>query len=185
MGWREGRVLTCRGYDAVGPAVVAQGLKLAGHIVNQGSLPAGSVQQCLHLQAATHHIYHTGECAVYNSPSCVFGLQELQVLLLANVWEAAFGTPCSGRPQSVLGRLLQCWHQISQKSTQLIYMTSCRSAALAFWRSWFHSGLQGLMLLNKTRVWGMWGSGGVGREGVRVPTFSSSTQGTPLLSRRA
>lgn len=34
----------------MGPAVIPQGLKLAGHIVNQGSLAASPVQQCLHLQ---------------------------------------------------------------------------------------------------------------------------------------
>ena len=53
------RLLTCRGYDAVSPAVVAQRLKLAGHIVNKGSLAAGPVQQRLYLQPAASHLLHS------------------------------------------------------------------------------------------------------------------------------
>lgn len=70
------RLLTCRGYDAVSPAVVAQRLKLAGHIVNKGSLAAGPVQQRLYLQPAASHSLHSVMpysvcCAVQRSVCCL------------------------------------------------------------------------------------------------------------------
>ena len=64
------------------PAVVAQRLKLAGHIVNEGSLAAGPVQQCLYLQPGASHSPHCGAlcccycCVVHNygsSLACSFG----------------------------------------------------------------------------------------------------------------
>lgn len=46
---KQGEVLTCRGNNPVGPAVVAQRLKLPHHKLYQRGLPTRPVQQSLHL----------------------------------------------------------------------------------------------------------------------------------------
>ena len=84
QGGREGakvrvRLLTCRGYDSVSPAVVAQRLKLAGHIVNKGSLAAGPVQQRLYLQPAASHLPQCDAllCMLCGADICVLSVEQL------------------------------------------------------------------------------------------------------------
>ena len=66
MGKDNGKLVTCRGYDSVGPAVVPQGLKLAGDVVNEGGLPATPVQQRLYLQPTASRLT-PGWCTVLSA----------------------------------------------------------------------------------------------------------------------